>query len=123
MRIRTACKLVVTDDFAYAITGGLAEGLAFINRGLDLDELKLKSTTVLAMDLRTGKCVAYEEPGFPIPIEDKMYVAGSGGDIALGAMAFGASPEEAVKIASEWDVDTGLGVQVVLSDPAKKRLS
>jgi len=36
---------------------------------------------------------------------------GSGGKFALGAMAFGASAEEAVEVASEFDIYTGGSVQ------------
>lgn len=38
---------------------------------------------------------------------------GSGGDIALGAMAAGASAEEAVRIACDWDTCTGGAITVL----------
>lgn len=38
---------------------------------------------------------------------------GSGGEFATGAMAAGASPEEAIRIASQWDLGTNLPLRVV----------
>jgi hypothetical protein len=41
-----------------------------------------------------------------------VYATGSGGQLALGALAMGATPEEAIKVASKYDAYTGHGVQV-----------
>lgn len=41
------------------------------------------------------------------------WAMGSGGDIARGAMAHGASATEAVRVASRLDIETGFGVNVV----------
>lgn len=42
-----------------------------------------------------------------------MWAVGSGCDYALGAMKFGATAKEAIAIASELDVNTGLGIDTV----------
>lgn len=120
-KVKATGKLIVTKTHAYAVTGHYAYGLAFIRAGLDLDERELEKADVVAMDLRTGKAVVYEPPGTPIPIEERMYAKGSGAQLALGALAMGASPANAVRIASRYDPDTGMGVQVVHSDRAIKR--
>lgn len=44
---------------------------------------------------------------------DGMYALGSGSEYALGAMAAGASPEEAVRIAMKFDTKTGGDITVV----------
>lgn len=49
-----------------------------------------------------------------IPIDpNKPWAIGSGGDFAMGAMAMGADAEQAVEIASKYDIYTGLGVDVI----------
>lgn len=121
-RSRAKSKLVLTDDYAYAVTGSLAFGLDFVRRLESGEEdPELKKATVVRMDRRTGQIVVFDPPGYPIPVEDKLFATGSGGDLALGAMAAGASAEEAVRIAIAWDADSGFGVQVVESDRAKRR--
>lgn len=54
-----------------------------------------------------------------VPVEEVPFVAtGSGRELALGAMAAGASAEEAVRIAAQFDVYTG-GRITTLSLPAE----
>ena len=48
----------------------------------------------------------------PVAIKGRPWAIGTGADYALGAMAFGATAEQAVQIASELDVNTGLGIDV-----------
>lgn len=43
---------------------------------------------------------------------------GTGCELAIGAMAHGASAEEAVKIACEFDIWSGMGVDVFVLEPA-----
>jgi ATP-dependent protease HslVU (ClpYQ) peptidase subunit len=62
-----------------------------------------------------GAIELYEHPGpCPFVVVAKMYAAGSGRKLALGAMAFGASAEEAVKVAAQYDIYTS-GKIVTLS--------
>lgn len=49
----------------------------------------------------------YDPSGRRFRIKDEFYAIGSGGAYALGAMAMGARPEEAVAIASRFDPSTG----------------
>jgi ATP-dependent protease HslVU (ClpYQ) peptidase subunit len=53
-----------------------------------------------------GSLDYYSERGEPSPVEAPCAV-GSGMDFAIGAMLFGAAPEEAVAIASQRDPGTG----------------
>lgn len=119
-------KAVLTADKVYVVTGKITMGLKFVEwleqGGRDLEDVpapKLKGTEILEMDLKTGKATVWEDD-FPLPVEDKIMALGSGGDIALGAMAAGASPEESIKIAEKWDDGTGLGVQIFRSHYAKR---
>lgn len=55
----------------------------------------------------------YDPSGRRYPIKDQFFAIGSGGPYALGAMAMGASPEEAVAIASRFDPATGPEIEVL----------
>ena len=55
----------------------------------------------------TGKVFCIDIGFSPYLIKAPFLTIGCGGNIALGAMAAGASALEAVKIASKWDVNTG----------------
>jgi len=56
------------------------------------------------------------------PVEDTIYAIGSGGDLALGAMAAGKSATEAVRIAARYDAYTGgRVVSMTLDLPESKR--
>lgn len=48
-----------------------------------------------------------------IPIEEEFYAIGSGSALALGAMAMGANPKQAIQVAAKWDVATGSEIQVM----------
>lgn len=58
----------------------------------------------------------------PIPIvfHDEMYALGNGRDVALGAMAMGATAAIAVEVASELCSGCGMGVDVLDLYPPKK---
>lgn len=49
----------------------------------------------------------------PVAVANRLVTFGSGGDIALGAMAAGASARRAVQLACRFDPRTGGGVDVV----------
>lgn len=48
-----------------------------------------------------------------VAIEDDYYAIGSGAALALGAMAMGATPKQAIQVASKWDVATGSEIQTM----------
>jgi hypothetical protein len=48
-----------------------------------------------------------------MPMESPFYAIGSGGHVALGAMATGVTPKRAVEIATQFDPGTGMGVDVI----------
>lgn len=64
-----------------------------------------------------GTVISFDHKCRPL-IEELPTASGSGREIALGAMVFGASPEEAVKVACERDTNTG-GRITVLRRPTK----
>lgn len=48
----------------------------------------------------------------PYPIYGDIFAIGSGADIAIGAMAAGASAKKAIQIASKYDITTGIAIQM-----------
>lgn len=119
---RMSYKVIVGEASVYAITGDLSRGLRFV---ADLESgsekrTKLKDTTVIEFDKKTGKIKSWEDRHVALPIEVKFWADGSGGQFAMGAMEVGATAEEAVKAAAKHDSFTGMGVQVFVSEKAKK---
>lgn len=45
------------------------------------------------------------------PLEDDFYAIGTGAQYAMGAMAAGKSPKDAILVATEKDIYTGMGVK------------
>lgn len=66
-----------------------------------------------AIELHPDGIFLYEPNGARYHIKDGFYAVGSGGPYAMGAMAMGASPEEAVAIAARFDPNTGGEVEVL----------
>jgi len=61
-----------------------------------------------------GKCYRLTWPYLrPIPMLNAYIAIGSGGEYAMGAMAYGATDKEAVQIASKFDKGTGFGIDTV----------
>ena len=110
-------KLLRTKSHAIAFAGNFVVGRLFVKwypckRGdCPLDE----DTEALVMDLGTGECFEWGCDGFPILIEDRFTAIGTGAAFAIGAMAMGGTAIEAVEIASEWDNNSGLGINFARS--------
>jgi len=108
----TVTKLFRAKSYAVAFYGDLSNGLLFVEwlkkrRG----ECPLnKNTGALVMELDTGRCYQWEKGGVPLLVEDRFLSCGTGAAFAIGAMAMGATAIEAVEVASEWDNNSGLGI-------------
>lgn len=59
-----------------------------------------------------GKIFCFDHPRVWIQVREKFYAIGSGGNVAMGALAMGASVQEAIKAASKVDAFTGMGSKV-----------
>ena len=59
---------------------------------------------------KDGHIFIYEQRPVPQPVEDKFAAWGSGRDFAIGALAMGADARTAVRIASEFNVGSGMGI-------------
>jgi len=94
--------------------GATADCQAFVEfvKGGFKDTPTYKEFTGLVID-REGRMTVYSENPNSSVLNPKFWAIGSGGEYAMGAMAFGATAAEAVLIAADLDVNTGLGVDKV----------
>lgn len=80
----------------------------------DLDE-------AWVLQLRHDGIWMYEQTAVPFEIHNPFIAMGSGGDFAIGAMAAGADPFDAVKVATKYDVFSGGKIITMALEPKPKR--
>lgn len=69
---------------------------------------------------KSGQVFLQEGYNAPYPVDGPFFAVGSGAEIAIGAMAMGASAEQAVKIAAMYDTQTGGKVTVLSLEDCDK---
>ena len=67
-----------------------------------------------------GRVLTYSGDNLPEQIEAPFYAIGSGWEIAMGALAMGATAEEAIKITMEYDINTGGEVECIALTTVKE---
>lgn len=114
---RITTKLVMMNNVVATFNGCEAAGLMLSNwyfEGANIDKWPQK----IQDGEDWSELIIFEYPNvfvyqrYPqcIQIKNKFWAWGSGKDLAIGAMAAGASAIEAVKIASKYDDGCGLGI-------------
>ncbi len=68
---------------------------------------------------KDGVVSTYETEAIPLTFLDSFGAYGSGRDIAIGALAMGATAVQAVEIASQFDINCGMGIDWFSMIPAK----
>lgn len=105
-------KIIKTDDGFLAGACGNAEDsslfLDVASEGMDDDmvfseECKFISLNALYVNPK-GEVFSVGNKGYPFKVDAPFYAEGAGAEIALGAMAAGASAEEAVEIAIKYSI-------------------
>lgn len=101
-----------------AIAGHLERGLLRVRwyRSGAKPELwpRFEGETELTMVVfERGHAWEFEQEPVAIPVRAKKMAWGSGTDFAMGAMEAGADAAKAVRIASKYDIYSGLGVNVL----------
>lgn len=93
----------------FGFCGALADGMMLLKALLDEEEdlpTWRGGTTGVLIEKKTGRISVYEGHG-PFIYEPARFGAwGSGMEFALGALAAGASAEQAVKIATKFDINS-----------------
>ena len=77
--------------------------LRWVEHGMDERKRPVEQDVAGLLITADGTVYLVEGNAPPAPITAPFYAAGSGRQIALGAMAAGASAQRAVEIACEWD--------------------
>lgn len=127
---RSFQKIVATDSHLAGISGQADYGAAFlewVKAGCDPKHIPLSATkTTGDIDAfvvdASGNVTAYGQDMMPLSLgRPKFYAVGSGWAFAIGAMAMGASAEQAVRIAAKFDTATGGKIVTRRLKRAKKR--
>ncbi len=114
---RTSCKKIIrirTGEILCDV-GDYPIGLALIDwykKGCDpvkFPKIPKNNGTKLIVFSASG-VLEYETSHHGVPVKEPFFAWGAGKDLAIGAMAMGASAREAVKVASRYNVLCGLGV-------------
>ena len=116
LRSGTAQKIFEHGGGAIAGAGAYAEFLRFkdwIVDGADPEKRPELKESDLIWIKPDGSVVEFEPTG-QLAYEAPFYALGSGRELAIGAMAAGASAEEAVRIAIDWSQGSGGEVQIAL---------
>lgn len=117
----TKLRKVVFEGYEYVVgvTGGLDYGLALIDwwvKGADQEKWPAfqatDNWTRLIVVPPGSKPYWFERMPYPIECNDEFAAWGSGRELALGALAMGASAKEAVEVANRLGLYSGLGVDV-----------
>jgi hypothetical protein len=99
------------------IAGLYEDGMAFVEwllAGEDPASKPEVDESFRALVVReSGKCFRYESKLYPFEILEPYHALGSGRDFALAALHYGKSAKEAVELAMKFDLDTGIGVDVL----------
>lgn len=97
-----------------ACTGRTDDGYAFVDwlrSGKPYTESPELSEDFEALTLTTSGIFIYEDACIPVPTDKPFAAIGGGREIALGAMAAGTAPADAVEIACEWHLGSQLPVR------------
>lgn len=120
MKHGTACKIRLSaDGDIIGLAGNPFDIDAFLAwyNGPRTDPPNVSDTTEILVLTTTGQILCFNHRGHSFE-HDSPAAIGSGAALAYGAYAAGASPAQAVKIASERDIHSGGGVDaMVRCDP------
>jgi len=114
-----ANKIASVGDSLVGFSGNLADGNAFVewlrakynSPTKQIPYPKMRNLRALVIDKDRSLQLYQDESEHPENHNLRMWVAGTGGDYALAAMKLGKSATEAVQLASELDIDTGVAIQ------------
>lgn len=107
------CEVIKAKKIGKGIVGAAGDWddvLKFwdVLQGKPLKDAGLRNDAELeGIELHPDGIFLYTATGKRFAIRDQFYAIGSGGPYAIGAMAMGATPEEAVALASRFDPATG----------------
>lgn len=107
------------DGCAIGVVGSVDHGKALVewyNNGKDRESFPRPDSDLNAMLVvigPEGSIRHYERSGTPIFIQEPFAAWGSGGDLAMGALAMGADAEAAVRVACKFNAYCGNGIDKI----------
>jgi len=106
---RDTKKILCTPDLVFCFAGKYEDGISAFKWAQDQSSAKpnCNGSAFWFFDRAGAYGMDSGLIQFPLPLIDGFASMGTGDDIALGAMAYGASAEEAVSIACQLDAFTG----------------
>ena len=108
-------KLKRVGDKVFAATARTGDARKFsrwVQAGMPEDDKPSMEEGFAAVMLSADGLTEYYDDLEPVEIAEGFTAVGSGAQLAIGAMAAGASPERALHIACEWNIHTGPPVVV-----------
>ena len=121
-------KVFRIQDWTVGVAGAYSECLAFLDMIEEqIERARVQETTFLPIpesvveDMENfsaivvnpaGDVFVFETSRFSVPTQAPVCI-GSGSDYAYGALAMGATAEQAVQVASQYDLYTGGGIKVI----------
>jgi ATP-dependent protease HslVU (ClpYQ) peptidase subunit len=106
---------IYTVDFMVGFAGTASDiiGISSFFSKPDKFEKPVFIDTIMGLVLtEKGELFVFDaDPLKWIKIKSQFYAIGSGANIAMGALACGKTPQEAVKLASKYDSYTGMGIK------------
>lgn len=90
----------------------MAQFFKWVEDGMDADVAKVENFSGLLVNPK-GKVFQVEDELFPYEVVSEFHATGSAHEFLKGAMAMGASPEQAVELAKEHDTGCGGDTTVV----------
>lgn len=111
-------KIHKCGSFYYAMSGNVSDCIivaSWLRRGAKpSDSPALDEINSFGFAIKAGKVFSIEgRIPVLVPLDVDQFAAGSGREFAFAALALGKSAEEAVALASQYDICTGMGIQVV----------
>lgn len=97
-------------------TESTTEMIAFLDGKRGAPEKTTDEVTILRA-YPDGHAEMCHNKGVLFPVNMPFFAIGSGSDYAMGAMAAGATAEQAIEIASRFDKDTGGGIDTMELTP------
>jgi hypothetical protein len=106
-------KIARIGDSIYAGAGDLDDLYRFFSWRRDGGDVPSFEDGIDILELCTEGIFLWGKKFVRVPIAEDVYSVGSGAQFAMGALAMGATPKQALAVAAKLDTQTGTTVNVV----------
>ena len=109
-------KLFLINGSIYGICGDIEQAIKFLDwrRNPDQKPQFAEISDIEILELTPdARMLRWSSELVGVEIDNDYYAIGSGAQLALGALSMGATPQQAIRIASKWDTSTGTEIQTM----------